>query len=58
MRDAMYRSELAAEKTKIRTQALKMEGRYWMPLILMATTKGEAAALLDLELLSIKSLEL
>lgn len=36
--------ELAAEKTNTRIHAFRMAGRTLMPLIWMATTKGEAAA--------------
>ena len=41
---AMYKSLLAAEKTKTRMQALMMAGRTGMPLAMMATTKGDAEA--------------
>jgi hypothetical protein len=36
--------EFAAEKTNTKTQALKIPGRAWIPLIWMATTNGLAAA--------------
>lgn len=42
----------------MRIQALKMAGRNWIPLILMATTNGEAEALLLFLLLSRRSEEL
>ena len=41
---AMYRSEFAAENTKMRMQAFKKPGSVWMPLSIRATTKGEAEA--------------
>jgi len=44
VREAIYRSELAAEKTKMRIAALRIAGRAGMPLIMIATTNGEAAA--------------
>lgn len=41
---AMYRSLLAAEKTKIRMHALMNPGSVGIPLSMMATTKGDADA--------------
>jgi hypothetical protein len=53
----MYRSELAAEKTKRKMQALMMPGRTLMPAMMMATTKGEALALAAELLASLRSFE-
>jgi hypothetical protein len=54
----MYRSELEAEKMKRRMQALSRPGRALIPDILMATTKGEAAADVDALLANASSVEL
>ena len=43
---AIYKSEFAAEKTKSNTQPLMKPGRWSMPASWIATTKGEAEALL------------
>jgi len=44
VRLAIYKSELAAEKTKSKMAALRICGRVGMPAALIATTKGEAPA--------------
>ncbi len=44
VREAMYRSELAAENTKRQMQPFTIPGSVLIPASLMATTNGEAAA--------------
>lgn len=46
VREAMYRSEFEALKTKTRMHPLRKPGRTSMPDSWMATTKGDAEALL------------
>ena len=50
-------SELAAEMTKIKAAALTMWGKTFIPATLMATTNGEALALVDALLAASSSVE-
>ncbi len=58
MRDAIYKSEFAAEKTNIRIAALSIAGSAGIPLMMIATTNGEAAAVVLALLASINFGEL